>query len=399
MPYEEEEQELSLLDVFNVLWRRKFMIIFFGVIFGTAAIFYALSLPTTYRAECRIMAQSSGSGGMAGFAAQLGGLADFVGLPRSATSGQMLIGILKGNTVVDAIIDKFNLMEEMSTDVRLRVRSSVLASLEANEESRSGIITIAYINIDPERASDMANSFVDELQKKLQDMSLKNAQKHRNFFESQLIQAQQELNAAEDAMIAYQQSSGVIAFESQAQSLLSSIASLRNQIAAKNIQLSSLLSYARPDNPRVKSAKSELEAMSNELRRLEEEQLLSDSRRRTVSGDLVALSVGQFPELGIEYQRYVRALKFATAKYELMMRQYENARLSEANDLSTISIIDPATPPDSKYGPRRTRIVMIGAAGGVAFGVFLAFLIEHLIAVKRARRYAYADGYDDEDDE
>ena len=400
MPFEDEEEELTLLDIFNILWRRKFMIIFITFIFAAASLTYAFTRTLIYRAECKILPPSGSSGGIAGFSTQLGGLADFIGLSGRVTTGQVLIGILQGDSVVDAIIEKFNLMEEMSIDIRLRARAAVVANLEAAEDSKSGIISVAYLDKDPQKASDIANAFVKELQKKLQELSMTDAIQKRNFFENQLAQAQQELNDAEDIMIHYQRDSGIIACESQAQSLLSSIASLRNQIAAKNVQISSMQSYARPDNPRLRVAKSELDAMTKELHRLEEEQMRSDSSRRTrtISSDL-SLSTGQIPELGIEYQRYVRQLRFATAKYELMLRQYENARLSEANDLSTISIIDHATPPDYKYLPRRARICIIGTGAGGALGIFLAFLFEHIKAVKKNRRRKhYEQDYDYDDD-
>ncbi len=399
MPYEEEE-ELTLLDVFNVLWHRKFLIIFITAMFAIGSVVYALISPVIYRAQCRIFSPSSSSGGIAGFSAQLGGLSDFVGLSGRATTSQALIGMTRANTIADAIIDRFNLMETLSTDMRDTARTIVLANLEATEDARSGIITIAYMHEDPQTAADMANAFVDELQKKLLELSMADATQRRNFFDNQLKQANQELTEAEDIMINYQKDSGIIAFESQAQSLLSSIASLKNQIAAKNVQISSMQSYARPDNPRLRLAKSELEAMNKELKRLEEEQIRADSsrNRRILSGDMS--STGQIPELGIEYQRYVRQLRFATAKYELMLRQYENARLSEANDLSTISIIDHATPPDYKYRPRRGMICIVGTGAGGCIGIFLAFLFEHLRAVKKQRRYAYHDSdnedYDDD---
>lgn len=398
MPFEDEEEELSLVDVFNILWRRKFLIIFLTFIFAVGSVIHALTSPVIYRAECRIMPPSGNSSRMAGIAAQLGGLADFVGIGGISAPGQTLVGILQGNTVVDAIIDKFNLMEEFSMDIRLKARSAVLKNLEAAEDAKSGIISVAYLHEDPQEAADIANAFVEELQKKLQEISAADAQQKRTFFESQLIQAQQELNEAEDIMLNYQKDSGIIAFESQAQSLLSSIASLKNQIAAKNVQISSMQSYARPDNPKLRVAKSELEAMTKELRRLEEEQMQTDSTRRsrTVSGDL-SLSTGQIPELGIEYQRYVRQLRFATAKYELLLRQYENARLNEASDLSTITIIDPATPPDDKYRPKRAQICIIGTAAGMFLGIFLAFVFEHIREVKRAKRHSYADDYDDDE--
>ena len=190
------------------------------------------------------------------------------------------------------------------------------------------------------------------------------------FFEDQLVQAQQELSEAETAMMKYQQSSGVLALESQTASMLASIASLRNQIAAKNVEISSLSSYTRKDNPRLRLAQSQLEAMTKELKRLEEEQKRSDRQirqNRTTSGDLLA-SLGSVPELSVEYQRYVRALRIATAKYESMLRQYENARLSEASDLSTLQIVDRATPPDWKYKPQRVKIMIIGTMLGFMLG-------------------------------
>ena len=85
-----------------------------------------------------------------------------------------------------------------------------------------------------------------------------------------------------------------------------------------------------------------------------------------------------------------------TAKYELMLRQYENAKLTEASDLSTIMIVDPATPPDYKYRPRRARIVIVGTAAGGAIGVFWAFLAAHISALLKERR---AKGYDYEYDD
>ena len=390
--YEQEEEELSLLDVFNTIWKRKWMIFFITALFGGIAMFYAFTSPLIYRAECRILPPGGGGGG--GIFSQLGGIADLVGLPRSATNGQLMIGILQGDTLVDAIIDKFNLMEEFKQDVRLRVRAAVLGSLETLEDTKSGIISIAYLHKDPQRAADLANAFVYELQKKLQEISVNSAQQRRTFFENQLLQAQQELNTAEADLINYQQSRGVIALESQTGALLASINSLRNRIAAKNVEISTLKSYARGDNPRLRLAQSELDAMNRELRKLEEEQQRTDRRGGNISGDLLS-SVGQVPELGIEYQRYMRALQFAAAKYELMLRQYENARLSEANDISTIQVIDPAKAPDYKYKPKRAQMTLIGAGIGLALSVFWAFLIEHIRSLKKA--HAGQDDYDDED--
>ncbi len=361
----DDEIEIDLLDLFRLFWRRKRLIISMTMIFGLLGLAYALYLPFIYRAESKILVQQSNSR-LAGLMSQFGGMADLIGLPKTATTGQMLIGILQIDSIVDAIIDEYDLMELYSIDIRLKAREAVMENLETEEDSGSGIVSIAYLDKSPEQSAAIVNSFVDKLQKKLLDISITEAQQRKNFFENQLRQAQQELSDAEEAMVSYQQSSGVVEISSQAKAIIDAIANLRSQIAAKNVEISSLRSYARKDNPRLKLAQTQLEAMNRELSRLEEQQKSSSSTRAT-SSDILT-SFGQFPELGIEYQRKFRDLQFANAKYEMMMKQYENARLSEVNDLSTITILDRATPPDYKYKPGRAKITL-----GIAFlGFFLS---------------------------
>jgi len=384
MPYE-EEKELTLLDIFNIMWRRRGLIFLITFLFGAAATTYAFISPFIYRAECRILPPGSSGGG--GLMAQLGGLATFVGLPSVSTSGQMLVGVLKGDTVVDAIIDKFNLMEEYEQEIRLNARKAVLTNLDASEEKESGIVTVAFMDKDPKKAADIANEFVQQLQNKMREMAYRDALEKREFFENQLRQAQQQLSDAEEAMMKYQQNSGVLALGSQTAALLGAIAELRNQIAAKNVEISSLSSYARKDNPRLKLAQSQLDAMTKELRRMEEEQKRTERRQgRVLSGDLLS-SLGNVPELSVEYMRYERELKFANVKYDTLLRQYENAKLSEASDFSTVQIIDPATPPDWKYKPKRAQIMIVGTFLGFALGMFLAFLSEHIRSIKDSQDY------------
>ena len=212
------EEEISLIDLFKIFWGRKILIINLTMIFAFGSLAYSLYLPFIYKAECRILPPSQGGSRMGALMAQMGGLADLVGISGGggANSGQMMIGILKGNTVVDAIIDRFNLMELYKQKIRLNMRKTVTNNiLEVNEDIKSGIVTVAALDEDPVRAADMANAFVEELQKRLQGLSLTEAGQRRFFFEAQLKQAQQALGEAEDAMLRYQQESGVVVLEPQ----------------------------------------------------------------------------------------------------------------------------------------------------------------------------------------
>ena len=398
----DDEDEIDFWELFSAIWKRKIFIFIASMIMGVVGLAYAFYLPLIYKAECRILPQTSGgsSGRLASLASQYGGLASLVGvnLPGKSTAAGTMIAVMKSDTIVDTITDRFNLMEEYKQEYRLHAREAVLENFDAKEEIDSGIITVSFMDEDPQKAADITNAFVQETQKKMMEIAVNNAQQSRSFYENQLMQAQQELTEAEEAMLKYQVSSGVISLSEQAKALINAIASLRTQIAAKNVEITELRSYTTANNPMLKSAISQLEGMQRELNKLEEEQKRNDSGRnsRKMSGD-VMLSVGEFPELGLEYQRYERALKIAGSKYQLMFQQYESARLAEMDDMSTIAIIDPAMPPDYKFKPSRAKIVIIWAfMGGFLATAKAAYpnLKKQILADKRKKDYD-----DDEDDD
>lgn len=402
---DDDEVEIDLIELFKAIWKKKWLIFVFMVLGTGLGLAYALHLPFIYKAEARIMPEggSGGGGRLAGLVSQYGGLASMMGIsvPDGAGgSGAVMIDIMKGNTVVDAIIDKFNLMEEMEQEYRINARKAVLKNFEAESDTKgSGIITLSYSDKEPQKAADIVNAFIDELQKKMTEMSLSHAKQKRAFYEAQLMEVQQELTDAEEAMVKYQQSSGVIVMEEQAKALIDAIKNLRSQIAAKKVEISSMKSYARRDNPMLKLAQSELDAMQRELKNLEEEQRRTDTGQKRASSSDIMFSVGEIPELGVEYQRYLRALKIAGAKYEFMFSQYESARLGEIAELSTITVIDPALPPDYKDKPSRAKITLVGSF----LGFFLPtgwisgkFVIKE--SSRQRKKKKRDDDYDDDDE-
>ena len=286
-----------------------------------------------------------------------------IAMPEGAGgTGAIFIDILESNFLVDKIIDRFNLMEEYNQKYRLSARKAVLKNFEAEADTKgSGIITVSYKHNDPNRATEILNAFIEELQKKTQDMSFSYETQKRVFYESHLAESQQELVEAEEALMKYQQTSGAIALDQQTSKLIEAMSNLRAQIAAKNSEIATLKSYLTSNNPRVKLAQSQLESIQRELKKLEEEQKWTADRTLANEGMLL---VGEIPEAGLESQRLARNVNVARGKYEFMRGQYESARLGESSEFSTVAVIDPPIPPDFRDGPSRTRITLIWAFVG-----------------------------------
>jgi uncharacterized protein involved in exopolysaccharide biosynthesis len=62
---------------------------------------------------------------------------------------------------------------------------------------------------------------------------------------------------------------------------------------------------------------------------------------------------------------------------------YEEARIKEQKDTPTISILETAYPPELKYSPKRTLIVVITFAASLILAIFLALFADYLENLRR----------------
>ncbi len=135
-----------------------------------------------------------------------------------------------------------------------------------------------------------------------------------------------------------EQTTGVLQIDSQARTLIESASSMRAQVAAKQVQLQGMLTFATADNPQVVTAKQELTALQAQLAKLggSEQDFASDP----------VIPKGKIPEAGMEYIRRYRDVKYYESIYELLARQFEIAKLDEAREGALVQVVDAAVPPD-----------------------------------------------------
>ena len=133
--------------------------------------------------------------------------------------------------------------------------------------------------------------------------------------------------------------SGLVQPEGQARSAIEQTARLRGEIAAEQIRLRALRSYATDNYSEVDIAQ-QIAGMQTQLAALE-------SKPSAGHGDS-QLSTGQLPETGMAYARSLRDVRYYEAVYEVLGKQFEMAKLDEARDGSIIQVLYPAVEPDKK---------------------------------------------------
>lgn len=365
---EQQDSEINLLDFLLVFLKRKRLII--GCTLGAAIVtaIFSLIISPVYRAETRILPFQQRSGSV-----EVVGAEGLEGLGRSLfgikTTNDLYMGLLKTRTVLDRIIDRFDLMKVYKAKMREDARQILIHALKTQDEKKSGIITIGFEDKDPKRAADIANAFVEELKNLTKGLAVTEASQRRLFFEEQLKDAKDALIKAEESMKGFQEKTGAIKIDEQTKAILEGIAQLRAQIAAKEVELKVMRTYATSQNPDIQRTEEEIKGLREQLLRLE--------AKGGIHTPNPIVTTSQIPSLGTEYIRKMREFKYNEALYEILLRQYEEARLDEARDATVIQVIERAIPPEKRVKPKRKQMVVIAMVTGFFVSIFAAFFMEY----------------------
>ena len=361
------DDEIDLTELFRALSRRWRLILGITAASAVVAVVYSLLLPVYYKAETRILPpQDKGSNLASQLLGQAGGLIGIAGGVKS--QGELFVAMTKTRTVLDRMVDRFDLMKLNKEKYRQDARKELLELLTVQEDRKSGIISLTVEDRDPKRAADMANAFVEELKSLAGGLAISEAGQRRMFFEEQIRHTKESLSRAEEEVKGFQQRTGAFQIDAQSKAIIEGIANLRARIAAKEVEAKVLRSFATAQNPDLQRIEEEVRAL-----RVESEKIESGKER----GYDPLMSSERVPATNMEYLRKLRQLKYNETLYELLVKQFELAKLDEARDATVIQVIDRAIPPERKSRPKRALIVLLATVTMLFLSVFIVLLLEH----------------------
>jgi len=372
-----EQRGVDLFDFLLVLSESRktigiWMLIFIAI--GAAVCIFA---KPTFSASALILPPQQGQS-LATMMGQLSALVSLTGVGGSSplkTPADMYIGMLGSRTIADHLISKFRLQDLYKTR-RMEDTRTALKSNTRLLAGKDGLIRITVDDHDPNRASEMANAYVDELYAMNSHLATTEAGQRRVFFDQELAAEKSALEIAENDLKQTAERTGVIHLGGQAESIIRSLAVLRAEIASREVQINSMRLFATDQNPLAIKAQEEINSLREQLAKLENDpknsQLLST----------VGIPAGRVPEVSLEYARKLREVKYHESLFELLAKQYEAARIDEAKAAPIIQVVDHAIPPDKKSGPHRSLILL-----GCAFiGFWFGYLVE--VSARAFRRAA-----------
>jgi uncharacterized protein involved in exopolysaccharide biosynthesis len=191
-----DEDEIKLLDLLIVLAKHKKRIIGVTLAAALMAVGYALSLPNIYTATAKILPPQSQSSASA-MLSQLGGLAGMAGSSLGIKNpNDLYIAMLKSRSLMEKVVKRVDLQKIYKQET-LNGAMSALEGSTVISSDKGGFITVEVSDKDPQLAANLANIFIEELNKLLQTYSLTDASQKRTFFDQQLRQAKDRLTDAE----------------------------------------------------------------------------------------------------------------------------------------------------------------------------------------------------------
>jgi capsular polysaccharide transport system permease protein len=361
-----------------VLWRsRRFL---WGVTWKTliASIVLAFLVPPHYKSSARFVpgenSSSSGSSSMMGLLSKaLGGDNSSMGFGLDAASllgaktpGAFYVEVLKSRTVQDRLINRFDLRARYRKSTYFEARKKLAKFTDIEEDKKSGVITLTVTDYGPKVAAQIANAYVDELNRLAVDLNTSSAHRERQFLEERLASAKQDLARASASLSQFTTKNSLVDPQNEGRAVMDAAARMQGELIASETELKGLQQIYSDDNVRVRTLKARMAELQSQLKKLVGQNSDAPTPDSAAGWSAPYPSMHTLPGLGSRYAELYREAKIQEAVYAFVTQQFEMAKIQEAKELPIVRVMDAGVASEKRSSPIRSLIV-----AGSVFGAFL----------------------------
>jgi uncharacterized protein involved in exopolysaccharide biosynthesis len=365
------EQHIARL---RLLWCQRMFLLRFSVLGLAASLLVAFLIPSRYTSSARLMPpESDSNAGLATVAAALAGSTGIAGMASSLlgikNSSDIFVGVLGSRTAQDSLIQEFDLKTVYGVRRLEDARTELANRTTVVVDRKSQIITIQVTDTSPQRSSELAGAYVEELNRLVVELSTSSARRERIFLEERLKQVRADLEAAEKSFSEFASKNTTIDITEQGKAMVGAAASLQGELIASQSELEGLKQIYSENNVRVRSLSARVAELKSQL-----DKLVGKGDVSTSSSDgLMYPSIRKLPLLGVSYADLFRQTKVQEAVFETLTKEYEMAKVQEAKEIPTVKVLDSPDVPERKSFPPRALIGFLGFVLSLCVGVAMVF--------------------------
>ena len=221
------------------------------------------------------------------------------------------------------------------------------------------VFEISYLSKDPEEAAAVANTAAEMFVEYSSIANRKEGRRNREFIEIQLKEAKEEMVEVRQALREFKEHNRSILFDEEATKKIEIVSDLETTLAKTAAKLSGLLNQYMPEHPEVQKLEGEKEHLLSSITKHKNE--LTD-----------------FPAKEYQLATLKLDLEVAKAKYELIKKEYEEAKIRETISIKEIRIVSPATVPSIPIKPIKLYYAGAGFIMSLIIGIGFAFFLESM---------------------
>ena len=384
MENETKPKEAKFSDYIYVLYKwKKFLFINLFII-AVIATTFAFLIPMQYKATATIMIPPDNQSGFGGLTGLLGGKSSLASLGSKAfglsnTSEDVLLGILNSRTAITDVINKFNLMEYYEIDDKNmdKVMKAFRADFSA-DPNEFGMIDFSIINKDPKISAEIANYLVTLVDSMNIEFNIKRAKNNRLFIEKRYFQNVNDLKKAEDSLFKFQKKYGIVAVPEQLEVTVKAAAEIETQLMRKEMESFFVKQGYGENSPQYLGTQQEINLLKQKVQELKNSPNLGASSN-------VLFSFKDMPNIALQYLRTYREVEIQQSILEIVMPMYEQAKVDEQKSIPTVMVIDTAVPPQLKYSPKKSVIILGALFLSTFLFIPLVFWMERAVTRKEHR--------------
>ncbi|MEL3901242.1 MAG: GNVR domain-containing protein [Treponema phagedenis] len=316
-----DEDEISLIDLFAVVWKFKWLITGMTAAAIVLIVGYSIVskqlppeksfLPDRYTSAATMLIQENDGGNSALSKLAASGLGNLAGLAGINVGGagdgysKLALYLAGSDSFLDVIIDEFDLIDRYKVKKfpKTETRKLLKKHLKAGFDDKSGVFTLSFKDIDPVFAQRVVEFAVTYYEQRFSDMGLD-----------------------------------------------------KNKLEKESLE------------------KSMLSAL-DEIKRLERE--AAGLERRTID------AYGTVPAIALEATRLKREINVQEQIYGQLKARYELLKIEMASDTPVFQVLDYPQVPEQKSEPSRGKLCIIVTFAAFFFSVLLAFLLNAVSAIRQ----------------
>lgn len=368
-----EDHDRDLIDIPSslfILAKNKWTIFKISTVAFLVTLAFSYTIENSYTATVKFVPIQQNQSSLSSFLSQAAGTGNIIGaLFPTSSSSDLYAEMLKSDQIKDAIVTKHKLVNAYEVALKQDAYRELMKNVQINV-GKEGIVSVAVEDGNPQRAADIANDFLLELENMALSMSLAQAGQSSAFLEKKLATSKEDLRVAEEDLKAFQANNKVVNVPDQFRMTVEAVAQLKGQLAAQEVQLGMLRQKYTDENAEVKSVMASIASIRSQIRGL-------DAR----GGESALPALSEAPSLGQEYLRLMRELKSQEAIVAALTNQYQMARIGATSTLSPIQVIQRALKPERKSSPKRGQMVLVVTGAAFILAMCYVFMRERAIGL------------------